>query len=465
MEKKEHSEDLAGDRSHFGEGESHMVAHDAVFGNTGEDGPDYRSLGWLGTSALMMKTQIGLGVLSIPAAFDMIGIVPGVLCLLAVACITTWSDYIVGAFKLRHRDVYGIDDAMALIFGNIGREIFGLGFLIYLVFAAGSGMLGISICLNAVSTHGACTAIFVAIAAVVVFCLGSIQTLGRISWLAWVGLISLLVAIFMVTIAVGVQDRPAGVPSNVDWSSDFEIVKSPKFSQAVSSISTFVFAYAGTPVFFPIVAEMRDPRHFTRSLLLCQSIVTATYVTVGCIVYYYCGSHVASPALGSAGKLIKQISYGIALPGLFVSSTLNTHVASKHVFVRLLRGSRHLSSNSLTHWVVWISCTFSIAIVAYVIASGIPVFNDLVSLIGALLGTLQSFQPMGCMWLYDNWGKGKQQRTLGWTLMVCWSVFVIISGSFLMVAGTYGSVVGIVESFKAEGGSKAWTCSDNSNSV
>lgn len=61
-------------------------------------------------------------------------------------------------------------------------------------FVAGSGMLGISIGLNAVSTHGACTAIFVAVAALAGFLLGSIQTLGRISWLAWLGLTCILTA-------------------------------------------------------------------------------------------------------------------------------------------------------------------------------------------------------------------------------------------------------------------------------
>lgn len=72
-----------------------------------------------------MKTQIGLGVLSIPAAFDALGIVPGVICLCAIAVISTWSDYVIGTFKLRHREVYGIDDAGALMFGRVGKEVFG----------------------------------------------------------------------------------------------------------------------------------------------------------------------------------------------------------------------------------------------------------------------------------------------------------------------------------------------------
>ena len=75
-----------------------------------------------------MKTQIGLGVLSIPTAFDTLGMVPGVIVLIAIACITTWSDYMVGSFKLRHPEVYGIDDAGALMFGTPGRVVLAVSF-------------------------------------------------------------------------------------------------------------------------------------------------------------------------------------------------------------------------------------------------------------------------------------------------------------------------------------------------
>lgn len=160
----------------------------------------------------MMKTQIGLGVLSIPAVFDVLGVIPGIICLIIIAIITTWSDYMVGVFKLRHRSVYGIDDTGYLMFGRVGREVFGAAFVLckkhkcliegntyaddstVWIFVAGAGMLGISIGLNAVSSHGACTAVFVAVAAIIGFCLSSIQTLSKISWLAWVGLICILTA-------------------------------------------------------------------------------------------------------------------------------------------------------------------------------------------------------------------------------------------------------------------------------
>ncbi|EYB21239.1 hypothetical protein FG05_00136 [Fusarium graminearum] len=411
--------------------------HDDVFGDITDEGPNYRAVGWIGTVALMMKTQIGLGVLSIPAVFDVLGIVPGIICLIVIAAITTWSGYMVGVFKRNHPQVYGIDDAGSLIFGRVGREIFGVAFCLYWIFVGGSGMLGLSIGLNAVSVHGTCTAVFVAVAAICGFLLASVRTLGRISMLAWLGLVCIMTAIFTVTIAVGVQDRPSDAPKGGEWKSDWKVVGNPSFTDAISSIASLIFAYAGTPGFFSIAAEMKNPAHYTRSLIVCQS----------------------------AGPLIKRVAYGISLPGLLATTVLVIHFAAKYVFVRLLRGTKHLASNSAVHWGTWIACTLTTTVIAYLIASGIPVFGGLVSLVGALLGTLMSFQLYGCMWLYDNWAKGKRDPTTKWYLMVAFSIFVIVSGTFLMIGGTYGSIVSIIDSYKANGGSSAFSCADNSNST
>ncbi|KAL4880751.1 transmembrane amino acid transporter protein-domain-containing protein [Aspergillus karnatakaensis] len=463
---KDEPADLTQVPSMVGEVRNHpAMAHDDVFGEISENGPNYRDVGWLGTVALMMKTQIGLGVLSIPSAFDTLGLIPGLICMLTIAVITTWSDYMIGVFKLNHREVYSIADAGGLMFGRAGRAFLGGTFVIYWIFVAGSGMLSISIGLNAVSTHAACTAIFVAVAAIIGFMFGSIRTLGRLSFLAWIGLICILTAIFIVTIAVGLQDRPASAPQSGPWSSDYKLFGSPSFTEAMTAVSSLIFAYCGTPAFFAIVSEMRDPRYYTKSLLVCQSGVTAIYITIGTVVYYFCGSYVASPALGSAGVLVKKIAYGFALPGLIVTTMLVIHLPAKIIFIRLLQNSHHLTSNTPTHWLTWLSCTAGITITAYIIASAIPVFNGLVSLVGALLGTLMSFQPMGCMWLYDNWSKGKVSKSKTWLAMVIWCVFVIGIGTFCMVAGTYGSVVGVIDSYRVDGGSGAWGCKDNSGSV
>lgn len=138
----------------------------------------------------------------------------------------------------------------------------------------------------------------------------------------------------IVIIAVGVQDRPVDAPKDiVPWVSDFKIVGNPDFASAISAVSTLVFAYAGTPAFFSIVSEMREPKKFPRALIACQSGVTSVYIVVGCVLYYYCGSYVASPALGSAGLTMKKVCYGFAFPGLIVSTSLVIHVCSALQYV------------------------------------------------------------------------------------------------------------------------------------
>lgn len=62
------------------------------------------------------------------------------------------------------------------------------------IFVAGSANLSVSIGPNAVTKHYVCTAVFVAVVAVVAFISASIPTLSKVSWLAAVGVVAILVS-------------------------------------------------------------------------------------------------------------------------------------------------------------------------------------------------------------------------------------------------------------------------------
>ncbi|CAI7655234.1 unnamed protein product [Penicillium manginii] len=316
-------------QSHLGEVLDKPIQEDAVFGAIQEGDTNYRDVSWMGTMALMVKTQIGLGVLSMPKVFDTLGIIPGIILLIVIAGMTTWSNWMIGVFKLLHPAVYGIDDVGKMLFGRIGFELFGAMYTLYWIFSGGSALLSISISFNALTDHGTCTAVFVAVAAIIAFIFSSIQTLARISWLAWAGAACIITAVFIVTVAVGIQGYPPPIDGIV-FESDYKLFGNPSFIDAMTAVSTISLTYAGTPAFFNIVSEMRDPKYYNRALAICQVLVTVIYIVVGTVVYYYCGSYVASPALGSAGMLIKKVSYGFALPGLCVSAILLLHVSYRH---------------------------------------------------------------------------------------------------------------------------------------
>ena len=63
--------------------------------------------------------------------------------------------------------------------------------------------------------------------------------------------------VFTLTIATGVQDRPADAPEFGQWKSDWKVVGNPSFAEAMSAVASLVLAYGGLPAYFSIVSEMK----------------------------------------------------------------------------------------------------------------------------------------------------------------------------------------------------------------
>ncbi|WVQ73763.1 hypothetical protein IAR50_003343 [Cryptococcus sp. DSM 104548] len=437
---------------------------DAVFGAMQEGGVDYRSVGLSKSIVLMIKLTIALGVLAMPSVLMSVGGVPGVIIVLVMAGLTTFTGMVVYEFKLNHPEVYSMDGVGFVLFGNFGREFFSFAYALFMICLCGSGMITTSLAFNAITNHATCTVVWAVITAVVTFGFASLQTLGKVSILGWIGFTSIMAAILIITIAVGVEDRPESAPATGPWEKDIAAFRTDgSFLDGMSAVSTVVFAYCATPAFFNVISEMRQPKRFSTALYSAQGICTAVYLTIGIVVYYYCGQYLSSPALGSAGKLIKRVSYGVALPGLFVGCILYTHVGAKMVFVRVLRGSEHLTGNTFTHWAVWLGTVGGCVALAFVLAEAIPFFSDFVGLIGAVFGTLLSLITPAYMWFFDNWAQRSTNATLRYRSTFVLAAFTFLAGIFIMVTGTWAAVVAINDSYAKGTVTGAFSCADNSS--
>ncbi|WVQ67233.1 uncharacterized protein L199_005428 [Kwoniella botswanensis] len=436
---------------------------DAVWGTIEGDGPNYRSLSWIKATVLQLKTQVGLGILGLPTAFNILGLVPGIIVIVAIALIVGWSDYVVGTFKLNHPEVYTVADVGYMLFGFWGREILGFAFWLQIVAVTGASFLSMSVAFNTITEHATCTVVWAIVAMVIIGALASIQTLSRISWLGWLGLASIMSSVITLMISLGVSDKPSLAPAGDDWSIDTKIAANPSFIDAINAVCIIIFSYAGTPNYFSIVGEMREPKDFTKSVIVGQTLMTTVYLIVAAVVYHYAGQYIASPALGTAGHNIKKVCYGLALPGLAAGGLILVHTAAKYVFVRILRKSAHLSKNTPTHYAVWYGCISITSILAFVIAEAIPFFNDLISLIGALLGTLICIQTETYMWVWDHW-RAPNRGSKKWYTMMAMNVIFHFIGWFILVSGTYAAVVTIHKDFQDGTLSQPFSCADNSGS-
>lgn len=118
-------------------------------------------------------------------------------------------------------------------------------------FNVASGILASSIALNALSLHGTCTVVFAACAAVMVALVASIRTFHHIAPVGWVGIICIIPAILLVTIACGISDRPPAAPAGI-FDKKLRAFGSPSFSQAMVAVVNVLYAYSGSPGYFQI---------------------------------------------------------------------------------------------------------------------------------------------------------------------------------------------------------------------
>jgi hypothetical protein len=72
--------------------------------------------------------------------------------------------------------------------------------------------------------------------------------------------------------------------------------------------------------YFGFISETEDPRTFPKSLAMLQIVDTVMYLVTALVIYRLAGRDVKSPALSSAGPIMKKVCYGLAIPTVMLPS-------------------------------------------------------------------------------------------------------------------------------------------------
>ena len=252
----------------------------------------------------MIAETISLGILSLPKVLATIGLVPGVILIAGLGALATYTGFVLGQFKLRYPHVHNMADAGEVLLGPIGREIFGVAQMLFLIFVMGSHILTFSIMLNTVSNHGTCTIVFGIVGMAVSLICTLPRTLKRVSYLSIASFISIIAAVVITMVGVGIERPGNGMVQATIHTS---------LHEAFLLASNIIFAYAGHVAFFSFISELRDPTEYPKALYLLQGCDTGMYILVAVVTYRYAGQSVESPALGSTSPLLQKVSYGIAI--------------------------------------------------------------------------------------------------------------------------------------------------------
>ncbi|KAJ6004082.1 hypothetical protein N7499_000146 [Penicillium canescens] len=422
------------------------------FGDESQTGVKYKTMAWWQAGMIMIAETISLGVLSLPKALATLGLVPGILTILATGVISTYTAYTIGQFKRRHMQIHSMADAGDLVIGRVGRTTLDIAQLVFFILVMGSHVLTFSIMMNVLTEHSACTVIFSVVGLLVSFLLTLPRRLEKLSHISYVSFVSIIGAV--VTGMIGVALVKTGSTHTPSFSSK------PKVHDACLAVANVIFAYAGHVAFFTLFSELKEIKDFPKALALLQLSEMVLYTVSAIVIYVHVGPAVASPALNSAGEWFRKISYTIALPTIVIGGVVNAHVAVKFIYVRAFRGTSSIHSQSFMARAVWAMICAVLWILSWIIAEGIPAFNDVLGLASSLFASWFSFGLPGLFWLYLN----RSCWFLTWrqTILFCFNIFLVFLAFLICIIGLYSSVRSIFHNIREGVAGGSFSCADNS---
>jgi hypothetical protein len=174
----------------------------------------------------MLAENVSLGVLALPQALAILGLVPGLLCIFFLGLIATYTGWIIGEFRIAHPSVQSFADCGRLIAGPTGYWILATGQVLILIFIMGAHVLSFSIAMNAITNHALCTIWWNVIGLCLCLVLGLPRTFKNVSYLSIFckpitlktlnvilitpACLSIIVAVTIAMIAIGIQKPDMG---------------------------------------------------------------------------------------------------------------------------------------------------------------------------------------------------------------------------------------------------------------
>lgn len=158
------------------------------FGDESNAEVKYRTMAWWQAGITMIAETISLGILSLPSVLATIGLAGGLVLIIGLGLVATYTGYTLGQFKLRYPHVHNMADAGEVLFtplglGWLGREVFGTAQIIFLIFLMGSHVLTFEIAFNVMTGHATCTIVWGVVGLIILFLFTLPRTLKNVSYL------------------------------------------------------------------------------------------------------------------------------------------------------------------------------------------------------------------------------------------------------------------------------------------
>ncbi|KZF25025.1 amino acid transporter-like protein [Xylona heveae TC161] len=353
-----------------------------------------RAATW-GTVFYLITTDI-LGPWSVPWAMSKMGYGPGVVLYTVFGAFAGYSGYQLWRMFLNldsyKYPVKNFGDLVFRIYGRWARHCSNVLQSIQLLFNVGIVILGNAQSLSQVTRGSLCFVICCVVWAAAGSLLGQIRSLKKFSWVAhsciWVNLI---IAFLVMGVAAnsppnfeaalannGVPEGPvvthAGSPPEVG------------FQAELVGLMQSVYAYGGAMIFCEFMSEMKRPWDFWKGMICAQGLIYCCYLLFGLFTYSYQGQFTINPVYqGLSPYAWQSVGNVLAIVQCVIYGALCSNIAIKLLWQTFVQeGFKGPDIDSHVGQILWIFLIPLYWFLAFVIATAVPQFSNISSLIAAL---------------------------------------------------------------------------------
>ncbi|RBQ64876.1 hypothetical protein FVER14953_07486 [Fusarium verticillioides] len=428
----------------------------------------YRTCSWQKTAGLLFSEYIVLSIMSFPWSYSLLGLVPGLILTAVIAGLVLYTSLVLWEFCLRHPEVRDVCDIGQMIWWNKRWAWWwtAVMFVLNNTFIQALHVLVGAIYLNTMteadSISGCRTVAFAAVVTVISW-IGSLpRTFSMLSKLGFASTFFTFISVILATAFAGAQGNPAGYP---EMGEPIISIWTPKTTTLVTGMSAFMnmsYTFIGQTTIPSFIAEMRDPRDFPKALWACTMAEIVTFSVVGSVIYVYTGNqYMVTPAFGVLTDTYKKVSYSFMVPTIIFVGCLYASVTGRFVFFRMFKDSEHLTSHTFKGWFWWGLVLLISWAASFFIAEIIPFFSSFMSSLfncwfGFIFWALAYFRMRNADRKF-----GRKRNPVLDALSVALNVVIMLTGALYLTLGTYVSVQGIIDQFRAGQVSSVFSCKSN----
>ena len=223
----------------------------------------------------------------------------------------------------------------------------------------------------------------------------------------------------------------------------------------MNGVSTMIYAYAGATVFVEIMAEMRQPKDFSKAFIGGMMIIITLYLSFGLAVYAEQGPYAGNPAnQGLVPRGWQTALNIITVLTLMISGSLYMNVGMKVFYANIGMDLFNFAPlHTRKGQINWICVSFAFWWSAFVLAEVIPQFSAFTGLVSSLVMIQFSFTLPPLLHIMHEFKEDNKVadgtdstntlrthlfRNLPWKLT---DALVVLGSLTLCGMGTWGSVL------------------------